>query len=971
MTGERLEQPSETQDKNVQKLREVLGIDQKNALKLYMENGEDVMKAIEAETSRQADPFLPLASLEGPEKAWEEDETELKNSRTLADPQKAVTIDLTRSEDDDLQRALALSLQDTGHVSGAPLSKEDQDLSRAVEASMADSKHLTKRRRYDSWLLHVDPLDPHERVREGDHPVGLKNVGNTCWFSAVIQSLFHLPLFRNHVASVQLAGDEPECEQRKLSPAICFVRELRDLFALLLKSKRKYVDPSQAVQKLRSTFASSATQTANQQDISEFNHLLMEWLEEAFSVNSSSENPILNLFYGKFRTIGTNEGKAFTTEGSFGAYPLPVQGFPDLHSSLGGSMIQREIEPVCVLSESAVKSEQETWFIHLPPVLILELSRFDFNQTEGKAQKIHNRMAFEEIMFMDRYMEENKEISHTKRQEEYKLKERLSLLEKQLEKYTSYGGKRVALKDVLDLSLEFVQTKRSRCDEPESQDEWMQTSPVLGTQGLHVDDPAPQYISARERETLSTCFQRWKEEVKEEEQRLREDVENVKSQLNCLYNIPELQKVCYGLHAVLVHEGQATGGHYWAYIRDHFTQTWMKYNDISILPVTWEEVEKESFGTHLTASAYCLFYINEEEADRIACKSAAFVLPENLMKMVEDDNENFQKEIDDFDARKEVEEATQNIGLDQISQSEILVSESCETLASGDLQGNLSKLVNEQLEKVVEDIETHVKNLTLEAGSTEDVRLLHYLCFLELTNCPPAILLHALMVEGLQKYPFDQLPEDCRAEARNILSKTVEQAALRVKEEAKHWREAYRQFALVYAVFISGLELLVKQNQSFSALSYVINAAYQNAQLSELTSPVCCVSTDLLQAAIRLCLDKANEASYTKFQSGETFNSCDEMCKFVIPCLHILQSSDNKEDEHLIESVSSMWFHLVSEERSEENAERLQVIVEKLYETPTIESWEDTGLLREDLIISDSDLSGRFTSVFIRLGLNA
>jgi len=33
----------------------------------------------------------------------------------------------------------------------------------------------------------VDPLNPFERKRKGLTPVGLKNIGNTCWFSAVIQ----------------------------------------------------------------------------------------------------------------------------------------------------------------------------------------------------------------------------------------------------------------------------------------------------------------------------------------------------------------------------------------------------------------------------------------------------------------------------------------------------------------------------------------------------------------------------------------------------------------------------------------------------------------------------------------------------------------------------------------------------------------------------------------------------------------
>jgi uncharacterized UBP type Zn finger protein len=33
--------------------------------------------------------------------------------------------------------------------------------------------------------------------------VGLKNVGQTCWFSAVIQSLFYLSAFRNLVLNFQ------------------------------------------------------------------------------------------------------------------------------------------------------------------------------------------------------------------------------------------------------------------------------------------------------------------------------------------------------------------------------------------------------------------------------------------------------------------------------------------------------------------------------------------------------------------------------------------------------------------------------------------------------------------------------------------------------------------------------------------------------------------------------------------------
>lgn len=72
-------------------------------------------------------------------------------------------------------------------------------------------------------------------------------------------------------------------------------------------------------------------------------------------------------------------------------------------------------------------------------------------------------------------------------------------------------------------------------------------------------------------------------------------------------------QVPYRLHAVLVHEGQANAGHYWAYIYDPHQRCWMKYNDISVTKSSWEELVRDSFGGYRNASAYCLMYINDKK----------------------------------------------------------------------------------------------------------------------------------------------------------------------------------------------------------------------------------------------------------------------------------------------------------------------------------------------------------------------
>ncbi|XP_057676371.1 ubiquitin carboxyl-terminal hydrolase 25 isoform X3 [Corythoichthys intestinalis] len=620
-------------------------------------------------------------------------------------------IDLTGDDKDDLQRAIALSLAESSRAfRETGITDEEQAISRVLEASIAENKASLKRTHTEVWS---DSPNPHDRKRIDNCPVGLKNVGNTCWFSAVIQSLFNLLEFQRlvlHYSPPARVDDLPrnQKEHRNLP----FMQELRTLFSLMVGSKRKYVDPSRAVEILKDAFKSSESQ---QQDVSEFTHKLLDWLEDAFQMKAEEDgeedkpkNPMVELFYGRFLAVGVLEGKQFENTEMFGQYPLQVNGFKDLHECLEAAMIEGEIESLHS-AENSARSGQEHWFTELPPVLTFELSRFEFNQALGRPEKIHNKLEFPSMLYMDRYMDRNREITRIKREEIRRLKEHLTLFQQRLERYLSYGSgpKRFPLADVLQYAMEFASSKPVCTSPVEDIDS---SAPPGGTTGLQLPSqslpeqdslapaessgsasgpastvtaaqqqrapihkpftqsrlppdlpmhPAPRHITEEELRVLEGCLHRWRSEVENDTRDLQESIKRIHRTIELMYSDKSMLQVPYRLHAVLVHEGQANAGHYWAYIYDPHQRCWMKYNDISVTKSSWEELVRDSFGGYRNASAYCLMYINEkkpflieEEFDKETGQilSGMDKLPPDLKQYVKEDNELFDKEIEEWNA---------------------------------------------------------------------------------------------------------------------------------------------------------------------------------------------------------------------------------------------------------------------------------------------------------------------------------
>ncbi|XP_060255272.1 ubiquitin carboxyl-terminal hydrolase 28 isoform X4 [Ovis aries] len=612
----------------------------------------------------------------------------------------AKVIDLTRDSKDDLQAAIALSLLESPKVQA-----DGRDLNRMHEVTCAETKR-SKRKRCEVWGENPNPNDWR---RVDGWPVGLKNVGNTCWFSAVIQSLFQLPEFRRLVLSYSLPQNVLEnCPSHTEKRNIVFMQELQYLFALMMGSNRKFVDPSAALDLLKGAFRSPEEQ---QQDVSEFTHKLLDWLEDAFQLavnvnnpRNKSENPMVQLFYGTFLTEGIREGKPFCNNETFGQYPLQVNGYRNLDECLEGAMVEGDIE--LLPSDHSVKYGQERWFTKLPPVLTFELSRFEFNQSLGQPEKIHNKLEFPQIIYMDRYMYRSKELVRSKRECIRKLKEEIKILQRKLERYVKYGSgpARFPLPDMLKYVIEFASTKPAS-ESSASQSGACITEPLSSAHSLTSDltskestskestsqeaegtfsssedsvhkskmaeqpltpprssvempaHPAPRTVTDEEINFVKTCLQRWRNEIEQDIQDLKNGIASTTQTIEQMYCDPLLRQVPYRLHAVLVHEGQANAGHYWAYVYNQPRQVWLKYNDISVTESSWEELERDSYGGQRNVSAYCLMYINdklphfnaEAAPNELDQMSEVEALSVELKHYIQEDNWRFEQEVEEWE----------------------------------------------------------------------------------------------------------------------------------------------------------------------------------------------------------------------------------------------------------------------------------------------------------------------------------
>ncbi|XP_013715515.1 ubiquitin C-terminal hydrolase 12-like isoform X2 [Brassica napus] len=223
--------------------------------------------------------------------------------------------------------------------------------------------------------------------------VGLKNQGATCYMNSLLQTLYHIPYFRKAVYHMPTTEND--------APTASIPLALQSLFY-----KLQYNDTSVATKELTKSFGWDTYDSFMQHDVQELNRVLSEKLEDKMK-GTVVEGTIQQLFEGHHMNYieCINVDYKSTRKESFYDLQLDVKGCKDVYASFDKYVEVERLEgdnKYHAEGHGLQDAKKGVLFIDFPPVLQLQLKRFEYDFMRDTMVKINDRYEFPLELDLDR-----------------------------------------------------------------------------------------------------------------------------------------------------------------------------------------------------------------------------------------------------------------------------------------------------------------------------------------------------------------------------------------------------------------------------------------------------------------------------------------------------------------------------------------------------------------------------------------